>query len=367
MNSGHKINVAEPDITALELKYVTEAIESNELSSMGFFINRFEESFAKFCDAPYATTCMNGTVALHLALIGAGVGPGDEVIVPALTYVATANAVVHIGAKPVFADVHPEYWGLDPLEVVKKITPRTKAIVAVHLYGHPADMDPLLDLCALRGIKLIEDAAEAHGARYKGKRVGSIAPIATFSFFGNKLLTTGEGGMVTCQTRAILDKVNLYKNHGNDPLKRYNHTVVGYNYKMTNIQAAIGVAQVERAEGFLIRKAEIAERYRTGLKNLPCTTQPKMEWAEPVNWMNCLVLDDQSLSTRELQSELIKFGIDTRPFFIPIPKLEIYNDSGSYPVSERLSSTGINLPSSTKLSDGDVDYVVAAIRKILCS
>jgi len=365
MNKVYSIKIAEPDITDLELRYVTEAIKNNELSSMGSFINRFEESFAEFCEVSYATTCMNGTVALHLALIGAGVEPGDEVIVPALTYVSTANSVVHIGAKPVFCDVHPDHWCLDPDEVIKKITPKTKAIIVVHLYGHPADMDPLLRICDERDIVLIEDAAEAHGARYKGKRVGGIAPISTFSFFGNKILTTGEGGMVTCHDEAVRDKINIFKNHGNNPHKRYHHQVIGYNYRMTNLQAAIGVAQVERSQELLAHKSRIAKKYCDGLKNLPLKTQPKMVWAEPVNWLNCIVLGDTSISRGDLQGELKNFGIDTRPFFEPIPMLDIYNDPDSYPVAASLSAKGINLPSSSKLKDEEIDHVISSLQRIL--
>ena len=364
MEYRSKISVAEPDIGQLELKYVSEAVKKGELSAMGEFVGKFEDAFAEFCEVPYASACMNGTVALHLALLGAGICPGDEVIVPALTYVSTANAVVHAGGIPIFVDIHPEHWGIDPSEVTKKITPKTKAIIAVHLYGHPADMDPLLSICAERGITLIEDAAEAHGARYKGRRVGGIAPISTFSFFGNKILTCGEGGMVTCHNKDIKEKINVFKNHGNDPEKRYQHQVIGYNYRMTNVQAAIGLAQVENSESLLIKKAKIAKKYETGLRGLPCSMQPKAKWATPVNWMNCLVLEDGALSVAQLQKELYKLGIETRPFFVPIPKLPIYDDVGRYPVAEQLAENGINLPSGTKLTDEQIDFVIAAIQRI---
>ena len=365
MDTPHNISIAQPDITELELKYITQAVKSNELSSQGFFVNKFEKSFADFCEAKYATTCMNGTVALHLALIGVGVCAHDEVIVPALTYVSTANAVVHAGGTPVFVDVHPDHWGMDPEEVRKKITPKTKAIIAVHLYGHPADMDPLLEICKEFGIKLIEDATEAHGAKYKGKTVGSIGSVGTFSFFGNKILTTGEGGMVTSNDQEIVDKINIYKNHGNNPNKRYFHKVIGYNYRMTNLQAAIGLAQVERAHEILAKKRAIAKLYNAGLKNLPLKVQPNMTWAEPVNWMNCIVLDDTTLPRDQMQSDLMKLGIDTRPFFEPIPYLDIYGNSGYFPISKKLSSRGINLPSSSKLQEDEISYIISAITNIL--
>ena len=365
MNKEYKINIAEPDITDLELEYITKAVRSNQLSSTGPFVNKFEESFAEFCEVKYATTCMNGTVALHLALIGVGVCKDDEVIVPALTYVSTANAVVHAGAKPVFVDIHPGHWGMDPEQVRKKITSKTKAIIAVHLYGHPADMDPLLEICEEFGIRLIEDAAEAHGAKYKGKTVGSIGSVGTFSFFGNKILTTGEGGMVTSNDQEIINKINIYKNHGNNPNKRYHHQVIGYNYRMTNLQAAIGLAQVERADEILSKKRAIAKLYNDGLQDLPLEVQPNMTWAEPVNWMNCIVLEDGTLPRDKMQNELKKLGIDTRPFFEPIPHLDIYSDSGYFPISKKLSSRGINLPSSTMLQEDEITYIVSSIRNIL--
>ena len=364
MTFKHNIKIAEPDITNLETGYVMKALKNNELSYMGSYVNDFENKFANFCEVSHASACMNGTVALHLALIGANVSHGDEVIVPALTYVSTANAVVHAGAKPVFADVHANHWGINPEEVIKKITPNTKAIIAVHLYGHPADMDPLLKICKEKKITLIEDAAEAHGARYKGKRVGSIGDIGTFSFFANKIMTTGEGGMITCDDQETIDRIKVYTNHGNDPHKRYHHQVIGYNYRMTNLQAAIGCAQIERANELLKKKKDIATQYREGLQNLPLSMQPFMEWADPVNWMNCLVLGDTAISRSDLEDGLNKCGIDTRPFFVPIPNLEIYNDPESYPVAESLSSRGINIPSSTLLEKKEIDYIIQSIKNL---
>lgn len=364
MVNKYNIKIAAPDITGLERDYVMKALEHNELSYLGSFVDQFEDSFANFCEVEYATACMNGTVALHLALIGADVSHGDEVIVPALTYVSTANAVVHSGAKPIFADIDPNHWGINPNEVIKKITDKTKAIIAVHLYGHPADMDPLLKICEERNIVLIEDAAEAHGARYKGKRVGGIGDIGTFSFFANKIMTTGEGGIVTCKDKDTIEKMKIYKNHGNNPHKRYHHQVIGYNYRLTNLQAAVGCAQVERANELLEKKKSIAMMYKEGLINLPLTMQPSLEWAEPVYWMNCLVLDENTISKSDLELKLNQCGIETRPFFEPIPRLGIYNDSDSYPVAESLSSRGINLPSSTLLTKKEIDYIIESIKNL---
>jgi len=361
-----RIPVAEPDISELELEYVTDAVKRGEVSSTGPYVERFERAFAEFCEVPHAISCMNGTVALHLALIGLGIGPGDEVIVPALTYVAAANAVIHAGATVVLADVHPDHWGLDPEQVRARITPRTRAIIAVHLYGHPADMDPLMELAARHRLAVIEDAAEAQGARYRGRRVGGIGQVGTFSFFGNKTMTTGEGGMITTADPEVARRVRLYKNQGNDPARRYWHIVIGYNYRLTNVQAAMGLAQVQRAGTLLGDKLRIAAAYREGLQGLPCRLQPHLSWADPVYWMNCLVLDEGGpLSAARMQELLAERGIETRPFFQPVSALPMYQGSGSFPVAERLSRTGVNLPSGPRLAPGQLEAVIAAVRTIL--
>ena len=360
-----KIKIAEPDISSKELEYVADAIKNVEISSMGSYISKFESAFAKFCDSKYATSCMNGTVALHLALIAAGLKSGDEVIVPALTYVSTANSVVHAGGVPVFADVHPDHWGLDIDQVIKKITKKTKVIIVVHLYGHPADMDPLIEICNQRNIVLIEDAAEAHGAKYKNKQVGSIGCMGTFSFYGNKILTTGEGGMITSHNPDYIESIKLYKNHGNDPNKRYNFNVIGYNYRMTNLQGAFGLAQVERSKEIFEKKFHVAKLYEDGFKNLPFNIQPSLDWADPVPWLNCIILNEDSIITADnLREHLRKNSIETRPFFITIPKLTIYNDSDDYPIAESLSHRGINLPSSSKLNDQEINFVIEKVKEV---
>ena len=359
------IKIAKPDISETELAYITDAVKKSEISSMGSYITKFESKFADFCGTKYATSCMNGTVALHLALIAANLKSGDEVIVPALTYISTANSVTHAGGVPVFADIHPDHWGLDVDQVIRKITNKTKVIIVVHLYGHPADMDPLLDICKSKGIILIEDAAEAHGATYKDRKVGGIADMGTFSFFGNKILSTGEGGMITSQKLEHIEKINLYKNHGNDPRKRYNFNVIGYNYRMTNLQGAIGLAQVERSEEILRKKFRIADLYEKGFREMPFTIQPSLDWAKPVPWLNCIVLNEDSpISSENLQNHLKENGIETRPFFITIPKLIIYKESEDYPVAQSLSSRGINLPSSSKLQEDDVNYIIEKVNAL---
>src|ERR1043166_3869860 len=223
-----RIPVAAPSLEGNEERYVLDCLKSTWISSTGAYIERFESAFAEFCGVKHASSCSNGTTALHLALLALGVGPGDEVIVPTLTFVATANAVVYCGGRPVFVDVQPDTWNIDPALIEAKITPRTKGIIVVHLFGHSVDMDPVASIARRRGLFVVEDAAQAHGAEYKGKRVGSLGDVATFSFFGNKIITTGEGGMVVTNDAAIASRIGLLKNHGMDPDRRYWHPIVGY-------------------------------------------------------------------------------------------------------------------------------------------
>ena len=361
-----RVRIATPLIEGRELEYVADAVRRGEISSIGGYIPLFEKAFADFCEVPIALSCSNGTVGLHLALLGLGVGAGDEVIVPALTFVSTANAVVHAGATPVFADVHPGHWGLDPAAVAAQITPRTKAIIVVHLYGHPADLDPLLSLAEQHGLFLIEDAAEAHGARYRGKRVGSIGDVGVFSFYGNKIMTTGEGGMVTTSRPDLAARMQQYKNHGADPERRYWHPIVGYNYRLTNLQAAVGLAQVERAEDLLAAKRRIASVYCDQLKGLPLSLQSVQAWAEPVYWMNCVVLNETApVSSEQLRRELGARGVETRPFFPSVPTFPPYVSPNAFPVTERLSRDGLNLPSGPKLSLEEIHYVTDTVRQLL--
>jgi len=242
------IPVANPVLNGNEKKYVLDCLESTWISSSGKYVKRFEEGFANYCCVKHALSCCNGTVALHLALLALGVGPEDEVIVPTLTFVATTNAVSYCGARPVFIDVDQETWNIDPALIEEKITTRTKGIIAVHLYGHPVDMDPIISIAFNHNLFVIEDAAEAHGAKYKGRMIGSISDIATFSFYGNKIITTGEGGMVVTSDDTLANKINQLKESGMDPDKRYWFPTIGYNYRMTNVAAAIGLAQLEKID-----------------------------------------------------------------------------------------------------------------------
>jgi perosamine synthetase len=263
------IPVYRPDLSGNEARYVADCIESTWISSKGSYIAQFENQFARRVGVAEATAVCNGTVALHLAMLALGVGAGDEVIVPTLTYVASVNAVTYCGAVPVFVDALPGTWQIDPEDVRRRITPRTKAIMAVHLYGHACDMDALRTLATEYRLFLIEDCAEAIGSLYKGRHVGCLGDIATFSFFGNKTLTTGEGGMVVSNDPTLMERSRHFKGQGLAEHREYWHDVVGYNYRMTNLCAALGVAQMERLDAFLRRKRALAESYRAGLAGLP--------------------------------------------------------------------------------------------------
>lgn len=359
------IPIAEPLLDGNELAYVTDCITSSWVSSIGKYIPQFEEAFARFCGTKHGIATSNGTTALHLALVVAGIGEGDEVILPSLTFVATANAVTYTGATPVFVDSEPRTWNLDPTDVRRKITPRTKAIIPVHLYGHPADMDAINQIAREHQLSVVEDAAEAHGAEYKGQRVGKLGRIAAFSFYGNKIITTGEGGMLTTDDDVLAEKARWLRDHGMSPTERYWHPVIGFNYRMTNIQAALGVAQMERIESFITRKRAIAARYNEWLRDIPGITLPPEEsWAKNVFWMySVLVGDDFGVTRDALMAHLKTRGVDSRPFFHPIHTLPPYASRQSLPVAERSAHQGINLPSAVTLSDDDIQRVVRAIRE----
>jgi perosamine synthetase len=368
----YRLPVAEPLLSGNELRYVTECVLTNWISSAGSFVTRFEQMFAEFCGVNHAVAVSNGTVALHLALVVLGIGPGDEVIVPSLTFAATANAVFYTGAKPVFADSHPDTWTIDADSIVERITPRTRAIIPVHLYGHPADMEPIMELARRHNLWVVEDAAEAHGARYKGQYVGSIGDIGCFSFYGNKIITTGEGGMLTMNNPSWDEKARMLRDHGMSKNKRYWHPVVGYNYRLTNIQAAIGVAQMEQVETILRRKQQIADLYTSQLTEVPgLTVLPSADWAEPVCWLYSVLVEEgkAKVSRDEVIALMEQQGVDTRPFFFPLTKMPPYEriskNAQPCPVAERLSASGLSLPSSTKLTNQDIMTVSHRLRDIL--
>jgi len=363
---SHRIPIARPDLGKEELEKVDEAVRSGWVSSKGPFVDEFEKGLSKYIGVRHALAVSNGTVALHLALAGLGIGSGDEVLVPSLTFVAVANAVAYTGAKPVFIDSHPDYWCIDPAGIKENITRRTKAVLLVHLYGHPCDIRPILEIAHDNDLYVIEDCAEAHGAEYKGKKVGSFGDVSCFSFYGNKIITTGEGGMCLTNNRDVAEKMRILKDHGMNPKKRYWHDVVGFNYRMTNLQAALGVAQLKKISRLVERKREIAKRYRELLgEDNGVTHAPEMPWARNVYWLYSILLDaglrEKIINALDLQ------GVETRPFFYPVHTMPPHKRSSRLPTAERLSARGINLPSGPKIGDEEVYTAASSVRKALKS
>lgn len=360
------IPIAEPALGEEELSNVIEAVKSGWISSQGKFIPEFEQAFARYCGVKHGVATANGTVALHLALEALGIGRGDEVIVPTLTFVATANAVRYTGATPVLVDCHPDYWCIDPGLFEKAITPRTRAVIPVHLYGHPCDMGAIMDRAGRHGLYVIEDAAEAHGAEHKGQKVGSFGDISCFSFFGNKIITTGEGGMCLTNNDELASRMRILRDHGMNPARRYWHDVVGFNYRMTNLQAAVGVAQVKKLAEFVETKRRIARWYAEGLSRMAAdgtvSLHPQMTWAKCVYWMYSITIPGIARTDRDrLIEKLDQQGIQTRPLFHPVHTMPPYHTPGQFAVAEEISRTGLNLPSSHRLTPAEATTVVESI------
>ncbi len=364
------IAFARPDLSELEERYLLEAFRSGWISSTGAFVERFEREFAAFAGTRAAISVGNGTVALHLALLALDVRPGDEVLVPALTYVATANAVRYVGAEPVFVDVDPETWCLDARLIESAVSRRTRGIIAVHLYGHPADMDAIERVAAAHGLWVIEDAAQAHGARYKGRPAGSLARAGTFSFYGNKIFSCGEGGAVTVDDPQLEARMRLLRGQGMDPQRRYWFPVMGYNFRLTNLACAILCAQLERKQEILTRRKRIFGWYRELLGDVAgIGLPPAALWAEPAPWVFSITVNEGVFGcTRdELAAKLSAEGIETRPFFVPLHRLPFYRRESAargdcLPVSERLARRGLSLPVHDGIGPGEVEAVARAIR-----
>lgn len=358
-----RVPVYQPSLSGREKEYVNDCLDSSWISSKGAYIQRFEAAFAKRVGVGHAASVCNGTVAIHLALVALGIGPGDEVIVPTLTYIASVNAIKYTGATPIFVDSCKDTWQIDPKDVRAKITPKTRAVMAVHLYGHPCDMDELLAISAEHDLFLVEDCAEALGTLYKGKHVGSFGHISTFSFFGNKTITTGEGGMVVTNDTTLNDRVVHFKGQGLAAHRQYWHDVVGYNYRMTNICAAIGLAQLEQMDGFLAKKRILAERYKAGLQGLPLSVHGEFGEVYHSYWMVSILLEDASRRDA-LKEFLAAKGIETRPLFYPVHTMPMYCERFQrHPVAEYLGWRGMNLPSWPDLPLETVDEICAAIRE----
>ena len=347
-----------------ERRYLLEAFDSGWISSRGEFVRRFEQAFADFVGVPRAVSVCNGTVALHVVLAALGVGPGDEVIVPTFTYVAPVNMIRLVGAEPVFADSDPVTWQLDPADVERCITPRTRAIVAVHIYGQACDMERLTAIARRHRLLVIEDCAEAFGTRISERHVGTFGDAATFSFFGNKTITTGEGGMVIARDPEVAERIALLKNQGVSSEREYWHVEVAFNYRMTNLQAAIGLAQLEQADAVLARKRQIAEDYRHALAGLPVELHREQGGTTHSFWMVSMLVDSADVRPR-LRAALADGGVETRPTFVPAHRLPMYARDGGrrHPVADGLGERGINLPSWPGLADDDVARVGALIRR----
>lgn len=360
MNKG--IPVYEPNIGQRELEYVEDAVKSGWVSSKGPYIEKFEKSFASYIGTKYGVTASNGTAALHLAVSALGIGAGDEVIVPNLTFVSPVNAVLYNGGIPVLVDSNENDWNINYDQIESRITERTKAIIAVHLYGHPCDMKRITEIADNHDLKIIEDCAEAIGAVYNGKKVGTFGDISCFSFYGNKIITTGEGGMCLTDDEKTAQKIRELRDHGMKPNRRYWHDNIGYNYRMTNIQAALGVGQLERINSFIEKKRQIAKMYDYRLRNVNgIITQPEMSWAKNVYWLYSILVNYPSGRNRDKVIKTLEDeNIETRPFFFPVnimPPYVKFGNNEELKISQNLSISGLNLPSSTKITQDDIELI----------
>lgn len=367
--SNRMIPVAVCNLSGNEKKYVDDCLDSSWISSNGKYVSMLEAKLAETFQTKHAIVTCNGTVSLHLALIALGLKGGDEVIVPDVTYIATANVVRYCDAVPIFVDCNPKTWNIRVEDIEARITPKTKGIIPVHLYGHPCDMDPIMELAQKYGLFVLEDAAEAHGALYKGRPVGSIGDCGSFSLFGNKIITTGEGGFLTTNNDQLAEHMRILRSQGMSPTQRYWFSEVGYNYRMTNVAAAIGLGQVEQFEQHLERRQRIAREYTKRFTSispdlllLPYTES----WAHHVYWMYTVRLGDAVKKSRdEIMGAMLEAGIETRPVFHPMHTMPPYKEDGmSYPNSQA-ALRGINLPTHELLTDDDLDHVTATLIRLL--
>ena len=367
MTATMTIPVSQPDISELERKNVQSAMESTWISSSGSFVDSFEHRFADLHGTLSCLSVSNGTAALHLALLGCEIGPGDEVIVPSLTYVATANAVKYCGAEPVFVDVNQEDWNMNCEQVKDAISSRTKAIIVVHLYGMPADMARLRTIADQYGIFLIEDVAEAPFATRDGTMTGTVGDVSTFSFFGNKVITCGEGGAVVTNNPEVAARMKLLRSQGMDPNQRYFFPIIGYNYRLTNVACAILDAQLDRLEEMLNRRRQLFSRYEQALSSLDVGLQMSNKNVTVCPWLFPLLITQGENTRSSIIKKLRERGIDTRPFFYPIHKLPMYTAArtcGSLPITNQLANWGMNLPTSSAFTDSETDYLVAQVERV---
>lgn len=365
------IPLAKPDLNGNEIKNTLHCLITNWISSQGDFVNQFETEFAKYCGVKYGIATANGTVALHLALTALEIGAGDEVIVPDLTFISPINMIIFSGARPVLIDVLPNNGTIDPQEIKKNITPRTKAIIAVHLYGQPCQMDKIMALAKKHNLFVIEDCAEAHGAKYQNQKIGGFGVISCFSFFANKIITTGEGGMCLTNDQKLAEKMRVLLNHGmNKKNKKYWHEILGFNYRLTNLQAGIGLAQLEKIDLALLMRSRISSLYNFYLKNTfdKIKSLEKLPNANPVCWFYSLIINEDNLRDKLLE-KLKENNIETRPFFYPahiMPPYQKYIRPGQhFPVSEDLAARGFNLPTFVGLKELQIKYICEILEKNL--
>ena len=366
------IPVMNPSLTGNEKKYIQEAVESTWIGGSGHYVDRIEREWAELCGVKECVVAANGTVAIQMALLGLGVGPGDEVIVPALTYVATANAVRYTGAEPVFVDIDPETWCMDPSLIEPAITRRTKAIIPVHLFGHPADMDEINKIAGLYNLHVMVDAAQGHLASYKNRPVGSLGDMATFSFHVGKIFTCGEGGAITLDDSKTAEWLRMIRGHGMDPERRFYHPMTAFNYRLTNMQCAVLCAQIERRSEILEKRRRWFKQYEenlTGVQGL--SFRPVAEWAFLCPWVFCITINEAQFgcSRDQLIEKLASVGIESRPFYYPLHSLPPFRELSSQrnehcPVTDRLAKEGMYLPSSTDITDDEIDFVCDSVRSI---
>ena len=369
--TNKRIPLTIPDLLGNEEAYVTDAVRSTWISSTGKYVDQFEKKFAEFTGTKDAISICNGTAALHLALLALNVRPGDEVIVPSLTYIATANAVRYVGAEPVFADVSPTTWCVDPKQIELAITRKTKGIIAVDLYGHPADMDAINHIAAVHGLWVVEDAAEAHSAKYKGRLAGSLAKLSSFSFYGNKILTSGEGGAITLNDPDLALRIRTLRGQGMDPNRRYFFPITGYNFRLTNVACAILCAQIERAPEIIAKRRNIFnlyERALTGVEGIGF--QPIADWAEPAPWLFSITVDAKKFGCdRDHLAEFLnQRAVETRPFFIPLHTLPPFRHQSRkrgehLPVTDALGASGMNLPTYALLKEAEIIAICDLIKQ----
>lgn len=369
------IPVNEPLLDGNEKAYLMQCIDTGWISSEGPFVQQFEEQFAAAMGRQYGVAVANGSVALDAAIVALGIGAGDEVIMPTFTIISCAAAVVRAGATPVLVDADPVTWNMDVNQIEAKITPRTKAIMVVHIFGLPVDMQPLLELAEKYGLKVIEDAAEMHGQTYQGKPCGSFGDLSTFSFYPNKHITTGEGGMIVTDNRDLAAKCRSLRNLCFKPEQRFLHDELGWNFRMTNLQAAVGVAQLERLTEFVQRKRAMGAHYTALLADTHGIQLPlaHTSYADNIYWVYGIVLDDTlPIDAKAAMQSLAKLGIGTRPFFWPMHEQPVFQRMGlfhgeHYPVAERLARRGFYLPSGLALTPQQRERAAAALQTVLAA